>query len=78
MRSVAVALDELVRRALDGRHAELRALVRREVDQRLAALVDELVIEELASRNGHVWIRANNPSSRHRDRRKQGRGAGSV
>lgn len=44
---VAVALDVLV---TSSSSAQLRGLVGRAVDERLAALVDELVVEELASR----------------------------
>lgn len=43
-------LAELVTRALHGRQDELRAIVQQQVDERLAALVDELVVEELEAR----------------------------
>jgi hypothetical protein len=51
------AVEELVERALEGRRDELRAIVQREVDARLAALVDELITTELElRRNGSTGL----------------------
>ena len=47
-------LDELVSDALAKRQDELRRIVARIVDERLATLVDDVVAMELASRNGQV------------------------
>jgi hypothetical protein len=47
MRGVPAVVEELVAQALRGHEHELRAIVREQVEQRLAALVDALVVEEL-------------------------------
>jgi hypothetical protein len=51
---IVVALEEVVARSLREREDELRQFVRQLVDERLSALVDELVGAELAARNGKV------------------------